>query len=102
MFPSSLDPADRDRRLEEVLAAYLRAVERDERPDRAALLARHPELADELAAFFANRDALERRAAPWRPRPAEGESTLAEGGSGVAAPGTKVRCFGDYELLAEI
>jgi WD40 repeat protein len=77
-------------------------VEHDERPDRAALLARHPELADELAAFFANRDALERRAAPWRPRPAEGETTLAEGESGVAAPGTEVRHFGDYELLAEI
>src|SRR5262249_6345784 len=65
-------------------------------------LARHPELADELAAFFANRDALERQAAPWRPRPAEGESTLAEGESGVAAPGTKARYFGDYELLGEI
>ena len=47
-----------DDRLQELVAAYLAAVERGESPDRAALVTNHPELAGELRAFFADHETL--------------------------------------------
>ncbi len=41
-----------------VLADYLEAQRRGQALDRAELLRRHPELADELRSFFADRIAL--------------------------------------------
>src|SRR5262245_42803004 len=55
--------AERDARLDEVVADYLRAVDAGREPDRGSLFARHPDLADDLAAFFANRDLVESWAA---------------------------------------
>src|SRR4051812_3938243 len=82
---------DRERRLDEVGTAYLNALQAGETPDRQALLARHPDLAADLAQFFADRDRLERVARPVR-------SALAAG----LPAGTRVGYFGDYELLAEL
>src|SRR5262245_6461031 len=75
--------------LEDVLADYLRAIEAGQEPNRAELLARHPDLAADLKEFFANRDRISRLAAPLR-KPVK---------SSPALPGL---VFGDYELLAEI
>jgi WD40 repeat protein len=80
----TFNPEDR---LDDVIAAYLKAVEAGSPPDRQELLARHPDLAAELAEFFADRDRFEGLAEPVR---------------GAVAGGTCLRYFGDYELLEEI
>jgi WD40 repeat protein len=90
------DSSVRDQRLHEVLAAYLQAVEAGEAPDRRELLARHPGLADELAAFFADHDKLRQLADP------AGDGTLAPGETSAAGAPPTVRYFGDYELLEQI
>jgi WD40 repeat protein/serine/threonine protein kinase len=82
--------------LEAVLASYLRAVETGRAPDRMELLARHPELAPDLAAFFAGQDRFGRLAAPLREAvSAVQESTinekLGEGGR-----------LGDFHIIREI
>ncbi|HZY89270.1 MAG TPA: serine/threonine-protein kinase, partial [Gemmataceae bacterium] len=104
MSPAPDDSA-RDRRLEAVLHAYLRALDAGRQPDRDALLRQHPELASELAAFFADQDAADRlaqgMAGPAAPRAADAP-TLAPGETPAPRPGTHLRFFGDYELLEEI
>ena len=57
---------DREQRLNEVIAGYLEDLEAGRRPDRPGLMARHPDLAAELASFFANREHLEQLTAPLR------------------------------------
>ncbi|WP_165228642.1 protein kinase domain-containing protein [Aquisphaera insulae] len=107
--PASLpgDEIDRERRLNEAIAAYLEALERGEEPDRAAIMGREPELAAELASFFANLDHLDRHAPDVLPFPASTRH-LTPGSPDTRrhppideprpAPGT-IRYFGDYELI---
>src|SRR5262245_25008849 len=71
-------------RPQEAIAAYLQAVDAGQAPDRDALLARHPDLADDLRAFFADHDSVRQLAG----------SPLA----GASLPPQ----FGDYELLEEL
>ncbi|HZY83482.1 MAG TPA: hypothetical protein VFE78_01515, partial [Gemmataceae bacterium] len=105
MTSSSSDSSPRDRQVNEVIAAYLGAVEAGRPPDRQEILARHPELAAELSAFFADQDRFKRLAEPLGPvvpaRPAGELPTLAPGEGAGPALGT-VRYFGDYELLEEV
>jgi eukaryotic-like serine/threonine-protein kinase len=89
-----------EQRLDEVLAGYLKAVDSGAAPDRAALLARHPDLADGLAEFFAEQDELERWAGPLLDTGKGGYDT-AGAGQGVpldARPELGLT-FGDYDLL---
>jgi WD40 repeat protein len=85
----------RQERLDAVLAEYLQAVDAGQAPDRQEWLGRHPDLAEELAAFLSNQKQIDRLAVPGDPA-----ATLAPGET--AGPGTRVRYLGDYELLAEI
>jgi WD40 repeat protein/tRNA A-37 threonylcarbamoyl transferase component Bud32 len=118
-----LDPSpSRDQRVDVLIAAYLEAVDAGRAPDRQELLARHPELAGDLEAFFADNDRVDQLAQPLRlPSPSPSQRTEAEDGVtglyGAAQPatlaprgatligpplGTKVRYIGDYELLEEL
>ena len=62
----SSSPLNRDARLAEMLLTCLEAADCGQAPDREELLARYPELADELADFLAGQDNVERLAAPLR------------------------------------
>jgi tRNA A-37 threonylcarbamoyl transferase component Bud32 len=96
--------------LEEVLGAYLEAVDAGLPPDRDDLLARHPDLAAELERFFTEEDKFGRLAAPLRPIAqaaridgADTESTARTMPESFTRPSSTMPCtFGDYELLEEI
>jgi serine/threonine-protein kinase len=60
---SNIDANDR---LDEVLARYLRAADRDRAPPPQSLVALYPEWASELRAFFADQEQVEALTAPVR------------------------------------
>jgi tetratricopeptide (TPR) repeat protein len=102
------DPTWRERRLDEVLAEYLKALDAGRAPDRAALLARHPELAADLREFFAEQERLDRWTEPLRPvafaARLERFAAADASGDGGAGPQDDTRlgavgAFGDYDLL---
>lgn len=104
----SLEPDDR---LSDILLGYVEATERGEIPDREVLLAAHPDLASELAQFFAGQDRVEQIAAPLRSITAGArdesarnfDTPTAEPALPPDAPwGDKSGHFGDYELLEEV
>src|SRR6516162_8595682 len=101
----SSNPSSRERKLELVLAEYLQAHEAGQAPDRQELLRRHPDLAADLSAFFANQAAFVRLAEPLgRATTPECEVEtlgLSDPASSDDRPG-RLRCFGDYEILEEI
>ena len=102
--------SEREKRLNNVLAAYLEAVEAGQQPKREEWIARYPDVAAELTEFFANQERLASLAAPLRAAaPVEAPFTREDvtlppetRAANGPPPGTKVRYFGDYELLEEI
>ncbi len=113
--------------LNDVLAAYLEAVARGETVDRHTLLAKHPQLSEELARFFEAHDHAARLAENWRASDggdleiravsskkratdADDPTSVWESPAGLeAAQGAdqaghelRLRKFGDYENLEEI
>ena len=86
---------DREQRLDEIVTAYLKAVEQGQAPDRREWLERHPDLADELEEFFEEQDRLERLAAALR-----GGLELADR---VDAEGTNCpELLGDFRIVREV
>ncbi len=101
-MPDTTSPSEHDQRLERILADYLHAVEAGAPPERADLIARHPDLAVDLALFFRNRDAMERMAQPLKQQLPALPETI--GACETAPDGSRntLRYFGDYELIEEI
>jgi serine/threonine protein kinase len=113
---ASFRPDAQDQRFSEVLAAYLEAIDAGWAPERRTFLARYPDLASELEAYFASQDDFA-QVAQSLPRPPLAHGGTREGfrGGSLEAPtlpewdvptpatfknGTVP--FGDYELLEEI
>ena len=90
------DGTDRDRQLEAVIADYIRACETGTAPDRHQILERHPELANDLREFFANRDQMDRLAFPASV-PSYDKSTFIR--SEVGQVGL---CIGAYTLVQKL
>jgi tetratricopeptide (TPR) repeat protein len=57
---------EREQRLDEIVTAYLKAIEQGQTPDRREWLERYPDLAAELEEFFDEQDRLEQLATPLR------------------------------------
>ena len=94
---------DRQQRLREALASYYEGIEDGHPPDPRALIDGHPELADELAEFFAIQDHLHHLAAPIRDLIAmPARSLTADGEAADAGPLDGRRSIGDYELDCEL
>lgn len=84
---------DREVRLDEAVAAYLREAEAGRPPDPAAFLAAHPGLEDDLRRFLAAEQRFGRWAAPLRAAALAGPD-----GPAPARPGR----LGDFELVREV
>jgi serine/threonine protein kinase/tetratricopeptide (TPR) repeat protein len=82
--------ADRENRVDEIIADYLKSVRDGSAPTREKLLAMYPDLAEELSSFFADQDQFDQLAAPLRAAapPASGWWRRLD--------------FGDYEVLDEV
>src|SRR5438105_1620575 len=119
MTTENPESSSQEQRLHEILAVYLEAHQAGQAPDRQELLARHPDLAGELAAFLAAPDQLHRMVEPLRAAagPVSNRAAAEDGQTGAYSPtlasgastpaagpplGTRVRYIGDYELLEEL
>ena len=87
------------KQLDAILHSYLQAVDAGQNPDREELLRRHPDLADELRAFFADQAKMDSMALALNKAHA-GDITLGAEETSNGLP--RIRYFGDYELLEEI
>jgi WD40 repeat protein len=101
MRSGTLDDEDREERINEIIAAYLKAARAGETPDRQGLLAQNPELADDLAEFFDDQDRFDQAAASLRGLLAVTTTPL-DRADAVSLLSIGARPFGDYELLEEI
>ncbi len=111
MVTEPIEGLEPDDRLIDILLGYVEASERGEMSDRGVLLAAHPDLATELAQFFAGQDRVEEVAAPLRSVTSgtgDESARILETETGEPAhapdapPRDKSRHFGDYELLEEV
>ena len=109
---------DHEQQLNQIIASYLETNEAGQPADREVLLKQFPDLAHELALFFANQDHVGRIAAPLRrgnrstfipdsnpaimifpASPHDDETPSSDRLHARVSPETHVHYFGDYELI---
>jgi serine/threonine-protein kinase len=98
-----------ERRLDEVIADFLVAVDGGQSPDPQEWLCRFPDLAPQLARFFADQQRIDNLLTSFRPSTARADastettaSSTPDATQAVADSGATLSYFGDYELLGEI
>ena len=87
--PSAPAVSEHEQRLDDAIAHYLEAVHAGQTPDRVDLLARHPDLADDLRSFFADEDRLKGLAGSLFVREPHGGHDSSHGGSRAHASGIR-------------
>lgn len=101
-----LNESEREDRLNEVLLVYVEAREAGQEPDRDGLLAAHPDLTDDLVAFFTSHDEVERLTAPLRSaeRGTRNAESQSEEKAVPALPSAlePLGLLGDFRLIREI
>ncbi len=109
MKTDSQTVSENDADLEQVVAEYLLAETSGWPIVREQWLADHPELAEQLQAFFADHDQVRAWAEPMRmgaaetPSPAGNAPTVELSGAATAGSSPHTgRSFGDYEIIGEI
>ena len=70
--------SDREERLDQILATYLRALDAGETPDHARIIADHPDLRSDLNEFFSGQARLHDWAAPMRQAAEAAQNTLTQ------------------------
>lgn len=115
MTAKSTGASEGDTRLNVILAEFIQQTEAGVNPDPQEIIARHPEFAEELREFFRDKARFDHMAEPFKPgvdlspQQASVDATLLSSDSQsnptpAKAPsiGSKLRYFGDYELLEVI
>ncbi|HEV3417431.1 MAG TPA: protein kinase, partial [Pirellulales bacterium] len=107
MSQSSSDNLRHVALLDQLIHEYLQQVDEGQTPNRAAMVQQHPELANELAAFFEDQDRIAQFAQQLRLQDTVGLAVAEERGSAVGTDNAgglprSVRYFGRYEILQEI
>jgi eukaryotic-like serine/threonine-protein kinase len=92
MTTDQTETCEREQRLGVALADCLEAMDEGRTPDRADMLARHPEFADELAQFLDDQERVERCARPLR--------AAAQGDRGMALADQSQ--LGDFRIVREV
>jgi serine/threonine-protein kinase len=91
-----MQPGGREERANEAIAAYLQAIEEGLQPTPDEWLRRYPDLAEELASFFAAKTEFEHHAGPLLPGLAP--QPVDEGGVATAL----LPPAGEYDILEEV
>jgi hypothetical protein len=102
MNPSRDGLCERDRQLGEVIVAWRQAAEAGQPLDREQILAEHPELAEDLAAFFEGQDRLEPLAAPLRGLVNGGMALLPGSGTRPGEENAEGMTLGDFRIMREV
>src|SRR5438067_6278238 len=101
-MPDSPSADSREQRLDALLASFLEETAAGRPPDREALLARHPDLADDLKSFLADHDRMRQAARGESPRTPGANLPTVGPGEGHLTTAEAPRALGDYEVLSEL
>jgi eukaryotic-like serine/threonine-protein kinase len=101
MTDGSLNPDERERQLDAIIAEYYRALEQGWRPNHVEWLSEYPEFETELRGFFADIALMPKPGESHQPDPALA-ATLIGPFPATSSGENKFPVFANYEVLEEI